>query len=103
MGCSDRDTESDLSTEGELSEFSTTPNTSVGSTPDSTPVKPKLNLAVKKKQKQTTHRGKDLTLLMEPGNKYNTLAESLYFSEMARSKTTPKINPWKTSLARKKP
>ena len=101
MGCSDRDTESDLSTEGELSEFSTTPNTSVGSTPDSTPVKLKLDPAVKQKQKQTTHRGKDLTLLMQLGNKYNTPAESLYFSEMARSKTTPKINPRKTTLAGK--
>ena len=103
MGCSDRDTESDLSTEGELSEFSTTPNTSVGSTPDSTPVKPKLDPAVKQKQKQTTHGGKDLTRLMDPGNSYETSAQSLYFREMARSKTTPKVNPRKSQLAGKTP
>ena len=78
MGCSDRDTESDLSTEGELSKFSTTPNTSVGSTPDLTPVKPKLDPAVKQKQNQTISKGKDLTLLMEWGKNYETPAESLY-------------------------
>ena len=81
-----------------MSEFSSTPNTSVESTPDLTPVKP-----VKKGEKQTISRGKDLTLLMELGKSYETPAESLYFREMARSKTTPKVNPRKSDLAGKIP
>ena len=32
---------------------------------------------------------------MEPGTSYETPAQSLYFREMARSKTTPKVNPRK--------
>ena len=35
---------------------------------------------------------------MQPGRKYNTPAQSLYFREMARSKTTPKLNPQKSEL-----
>ena len=46
-------------------------------------------------------KGKDLLLLMKPGHKYETPAQSLYFREMARSKTTPKVNPRKSELAGK--
>ena len=81
-----------------MSEFSSTPNTSVGSTPDQTPEK-----SVSISQKQTIRKGKDLTLLMEPGINYETPAQSLYFREMARSKVTPKINPRKSDLAGKAP
>ena len=42
-----------------------------------------------------------MTLLIDPGHEYQTLAQSLYFREMARSKTTPKINPRKSELAEK--
>ena len=98
IGCSDEEYETDSSEQGDVSEFSSTPNTSVESTPDPTPVKP-----VKKGENQTISRGKDLTLLMELGKNYETPAESLYFREMARSKTTPKVNPRKSSLAGKTP
>ena len=98
VGCSDEEYESDFSDQGDVSEFSSTPNTSVGSTPDVTPVK-----LVDRGTKQTLSRGKDLTLLMKPGVNYETPAESLYFREMARSKTTPKVNPRKSELAGKIP
>ena len=38
---------------------------------------------------------------MEPGINYETPAQSLYFREMARSKTTPKGNPRKRSTGGK--
>ena len=78
IGCSDEEYESNPSEQGEVSEFSSTPNTSVESTPDQTPEK-----SVSTKQKQTIRKGKDLTLLMEPGISYETPAQSLYFREMA--------------------
>ena len=81
-----------------MSEFSSTPNTSVESTPEQTPAK-----SVSISQKQTIRKGKDLTLLIEPGTSYETPAQSLYFREMARSKTTPKVNPRKSQLAGKTP
>ena len=40
---------------------------------------------------------------MKPGRKYDTPAQSLYFREMARSKTTPKVNPRKSELPGKSP
>ena len=40
---------------------------------------------------------------MEPGQSYETPAQSLYFREMARSKVTPKINPRKSQTASKQP
>ena len=40
---------------------------------------------------QSFSRGKDLSLLLKPGDKYQTPQESLYFREnMAHSKTTPR-------------
>ena len=99
LGCSDGEFESDSQYSGEVTEFSSTPDTSVASTPESTPRKsvefPDKNAG------RNVSKGKDLTLLMDPGHKYQTPAQSLYFSEMARSKTTPKINPRKSELAGK--
>ena len=101
MGCSDGEYESNFSNSGEVSEFSITPNTSVESTPESTPKK--TVQITSSKDIQTSSRGKDLSLIMEPGRKYDTPVQSLYFREMARSKTTPKINPRKSELAGKSP
>ena len=98
IGCSDEEYESYPSEQGEVSEFSNTPNTSVESTPNQTPEK-----SVNTNPKQTIRKGKDLTLLMEPGTSYETPAQSLYFREMARSKVTLKNNPRKSELAGKVP
>ena len=92
IGCSDEEYRSDPSEQGDVSEFSSTPDTSVESTPGQTPEK-SVNI----------RKGKDLTLLMEPGINYETPAQSLYFREMARSKVTPKVNPRKSDLAAKAP
>ena len=40
---------------------------------------------------------------MKPGHKYETPVQSLYFREMACSKTTLKVNPRKSELAGKTP
>ena len=96
LGCSDGEYESDFSTSGEVSEFSSTPNTSVESTPNSTPARIARPFILK--DSQITSRGKDLSLIMQPGRKYDTPAQSLYFRDMARSKATPKLNPRKSEL-----
>ena len=101
LGCSDGEFESNSQYSGEVTEFSSTPDTSVISTPESTPKK-SVGLPDKNIGKNVS-KGKDLTLLMDPGHKYQTPAQSLYFSEMAQSKTTPKINPRKSELAGKSP
>ena len=99
LGCSDGEFESDSQYSGEVTEFSITPDRSVASTPYSTPRK-SVEL-LDKNANRNVSKGKDLTLLMDPGHKYQTLTQSLYFREMAQSKTTPKINPWKYDLAGK--
>ena len=48
-------------------------------------------------------KGKDLSLLMKLEHKYETPAQSLYFREMACSKTTLKVNPRKSELDGKMP
>ena len=56
---------------------------------------------VETSESRVVSKGKDLSLLMKPGQKYETPAQSLYFREMALSKTTPKVNPRKSDLAGK--
>ena len=72
------------------SEFSSTPDTSVQSTPEPSPAKKArvdVEPSTSKEVKQS--RGKDLTLLMKGNTKGHALPkDSLYFREMARSKTT---------------
>ena len=91
---------SDSNSVERLSEFSSTPQTSVHVTPESSATK-QVTLAndgaipstsgeppVKKPKLQS--KGKDLTLLMESKSKgtYRTPQDSLYFSEMACTKKT---------------
>ena len=81
------------------SEFSSTPDTSTASTPESSPTK-------KRKVDEPKHttskgsagtKGKDLTLLMKGRTTNCALPkESLYFREMARSKTTARKKTGKT-------
>ena len=71
---------------------------SVESTPDASPRK-----RVEATEIRVVSKGKDLSLLMKPGHKYETPAQSLYFREMVRSKMTPKVNPQKSELAGKMP
>ena len=72
------------------SEFSSTPDTSVQSTPEPSPAKKArvdVEPSTSKEVKQS--RGKDLTLLMKGNTKGHALPkDSLYFREMARSKMT---------------
>ena len=51
--------------------------------PFATPSGPSTSQAVK-----PVSKGKDLSLLLKPGDKYLTPQESLYFSEMVKTKTT---------------
>ena len=79
------------------SEFSSIPNTSVERTPESSPLKdPQPSTSMKDTRVQS--RGKDLSLLMKPGQMYRTPSESLYFREMIKTKMTPKQNPRKSDL-----
>ena len=72
------------------SEFSSTPDTSVQSTPEPSPAKKArvdVEPSTSKEVKQS--RGKDLTLLMKGNTKGHALPkDSLYFREMARTKKT---------------
>ena len=99
-GCSDG-VASDLSCV--LSEFSSTPNTSVCSTPESSPINqenvvaddaiPSTSTAPVLAPKGDQSKGKDLSLLMRAHgrDKYYTPRDSLYFREkMARTKETVK-------------
>ena len=71
------------------SEFSSAPDTSVQSTPEPSPAKKArvdVEPSTSKEVKQS--RGKDLTLLMKGNTKGHALPkDSLYFREMAQSKT----------------
>ena len=103
-GCSDLDSI--------CSEFSSTPNTSVCTTPEpSPPMKQRvegLKPSTSTTAKPNRPKGKDLSLLMakKPGN-FQLPKESLYFREkMARSKTTARKKTGKTprkQLATKSP
>ena len=97
-GCSDG-VASDLSSV--ISEFSSTPNTSVCSTPESSPINqrnvvvddaiPSTSTAPVPTPKGGQSRGKDLSLLMEAHgrDKYYTPRDSLYFREkMVKTKQT---------------
>ena len=82
------------------SEFSSTPNTSVCSTPQASPTRKRR--VVPTPVGPTKSKGKDLSLLMasQPGLKALP-KDSLYFREMARSKTTARKKtggPGKTPL-----
>ena len=72
------------------SEFSSTPDTSIQSTPEPSPAKKArvdVEPSTSKEVKQS--RGKDLTLLMKGNTKGHALPkDSLYFREMARTKKT---------------
>ena len=99
-GCSDREFNSSESSGDVASEFSSTPNTSVESTPESSPLKePQPSTSTGNTRVQS--RGKDLSLLMKPGQMYGTPSESLYFREMVKTKMTPKQNPRKSDLESK--
>ena len=96
-GCSDREFNSSKSSGDVASEFSSTPNTSVESTLESSPLKdPQPSTSTGNIRVQS--REKDLSLLMKPSQMYQTPSESLYFREMVRTKTTPKQNPRKSNL-----
>ena len=99
-GCSDREFNSSESSGDVASKFSSTPNTSVESTPEASPLKdPQPSTSMR--DSQIPSRGKDLSLLMKPGQIYRTPSESLYFRDMVKTKTTPKENPRKSNLESK--
>ena len=101
-GCSDRDYSSSESSGDVLSEFLSTPDTSVESTPESSPKKgPQPSASTG--SGPIPNKGKDLSLLMKPGQLYKIPSESLYFKEMVKSKTTPKENPRKSAMEAKMP
>ena len=89
---------SDSNSVERLSEFSSTPQTSVHTTPESSPARqetlatdgaiPSTSGEPPVKKPKLQSKGKDLTLLMEGKGTYRTPQDSLYFSEMACSKTT---------------
>ena len=98
---------SSSSSQGEkLSEFTDTPNTSTHSTPADTPSKdgreehivmdvpfpnnPKPSGSRDNVMKTPT--GKNLELIKQPDKQCITPSDSLYFSEMTKTKTTPRLN-----------
>ena len=99
-GCSDREYGSTDNSGDDISEFSSTPDTSVESTPEPSPKK-RSQLSTSTGNGPISSRGKDLSLLMKPGQLYKIPSESLYFREMARSKSTPKVNPRKSTMEAK--
>ena len=102
VGCSDGEYSTNDSSGDVLSEFSSTPETSVESTLELFPIKePEPQPSTSAGNKHVQSRGKDLSLLMKPDQSYWTPAESLYFRKMARSKTTPKDNRRKSELEAK--
>ena len=107
---------SDSNSVERLSEFSSTPQTSVHMTPESSPTRqetlatdgavPSTSGEPPVKKPKLQSKGKDLTLLMEGKGTYHTPRDSLYFSEMARSKTTARKHTGKRpreNLATKAP
>ena len=99
-GCSDREYGSSENSGDDISEFPSTPDTSVESTLEPSPKKgPQPSTSTG--NGPISSRGKDLSLLMKPGQLYKTPSESLYFREMVKSKTTPKENPRKSAMEAK--
>ena len=99
-GCSDREYGSSENSGDDISEFPSTPDTSVESTPEPSPKKgPQPSTSTG--NGPISSRGKDLSLLMKPGQLYKTTSESLYFREMAKTKTTQKQNPRKSEMEAK--
>ena len=99
-GCSDREYGSSENSGDDISEFPSTPDTSVESTPEPSPKKaPRPSTSTG--NGPISSRGKDLSLLMKPGQLYKTPSESLYFREMVKSKTMPKVNPRKSAMEAK--
>ena len=88
------------------SEFSSTPNTSVETTPEPSPKRQKVG-EPSTSQGHVKSKGKDLSLLMANMPKGSKLPkESLYFREMVRQKTTARKKTGKTprkQLATKNP
>ena len=80
------------------SEFSSTPNTSVQSTPEPSPAKKaQVDVEPSTSKEVKRSRGKDLTLLMKGNIKGHALPkDSLYFREMARTKKTARKKTGKT-------
>ena len=100
-------TDSGSSSKGEtLSEFSSTPDTSVHSTPVQTPSKDTreehivMDVPFPTKPKPSTQgkeprkfpQGKNLDLIKKHNEQCATPSDSLYFSEMTRTKTTARLN-----------
>ena len=101
-GCSDREYSSSENSGDVISEFPSTPDTSVESTPEPSPKKgPQPSTSTG--SGPIPSRGKDLCLLMKPGQLYKTPSESLYFRKMVKSKTTPKENLRKSAMEAKMP
>ena len=99
-GCSDREYGSSENSGDDISEFPSTPDTNVESTPEPSPKKgPQPSTSTG--NGPISSRGKDLSLLMKPGQLYKTPSESLYFREMVKSKTMPKENPRKSAMEAK--
>ena len=99
-GCCDREYCSSENSGDDISEFPLTPDTSVESTPEPSPKKgPQPSTSTG--NGPISSRGKDLSLLMKPGQLYKTPSESLYFREMVKSKTTPKENLRKSAMEAK--
>ena len=89
---------SDSNSVEKLSEFSSTPQSSVHTTPGSSPIQPMevtMDVALPSTSGEPSvekleSKGKDLTLLMGSAGKgkFRTPRDSLYFSEMACTKKT---------------
>ena len=91
---------SDSNSVERLSEFSSSPRSSVHTTPENSPTKqmkyvdngavPSTSGTPPPTKSNIQSKGKDLTLLMKGNDKsiYRTPRDSLYFSEMTRTKTT---------------
>ena len=100
-GCSDREYGSSENSGDDISEFPSTPDTSVESTLEPSPKKaPRPSTSTG--NGPISSRGKDLSLLMKPGQLYKTPSESLYFREMAKTKSTQQQNPRKSEMEAKK-
>ena len=79
-GCSDREYGSSENSGDDISEFSSTPDTSVESTPEISPKK-RSQLSTSTGNGPISSRGKDLSLLMKPGQLYIRFHLSHYILE----------------------
>ena len=101
MRCSDVEPTSGDESSGELTEFSSTPNTSISITPEMSPTKTDKPQPSTSNKVHSQNRAKDLSLLMKPGQKYQTPVQSLYFREMGRQKHMVPGNPRKMNAENK--